>query len=826
MARKTALYCMALLAFIFMQSPRSGLAQSIIFHSPPEAFYTDEAGTVTVRIDAESQARLIEVYYQQPGEEAFQQIQMRPTRDGWEAQIPARALGETQLCYFISAFLSDQRVVTFPEYNPYNQPICVPVRPARENKADSDPIPIVVTAPDTVSPSPAPARPSSSEAEFLILSPQEGERLDPRDVLFAASWSHLDSSTIRVTLDQRDITSLSDRSTYMVTYTPKQPLSGGTHTIKISGRDRQGNSVQTQVHFQVRSEPPLQQADREPPSRFSAHIFSDVRHETISEQDETLALGGGSFRGRRGSLRYDGRVFLTSLEGYNGQPASRFHFSAGTRYIGVTGGDAYPRYNDLILWGKRVRGISGYIHLGWVNIDVVYGQTRRSVEADTISTTSTFSSNGTFARTLFAIRPSFGSGEHFQLGFSFLKVKDDTGSIEIGTAPKDNFVIGPDLRWVFDQGRLVFKASAAISMITQNIYSGSISEDDIKDIFGENTSIPVNPADFEQWLIINQSTTPIDPTKGTSTAYHAGVQLRYFRNHLRVGYRSVGSQYTSLANDWIRTDIQGLYFSDRIRLLQNKLFLTLGYENLQDNFQQQDANPAIDLKTFNYAISYFPGSNLPYLNASLRTHYRDNGITTLQVDSLFNTAPVDTTDARSRQLHRDLSVQVGYRFPALGANHTLQLSYINSEMTDEYSNTRLPGTLPQEFSSNIRMLSWSAQMISSLRTQLSFASNSNVAGMGSNFDYSMLGLSAEYGLFHEKLLTFLEYRATRTTAETGNESSYHTSRDLFRGGGIYRLSPGHTVTLDVNFYSIRNESGTEGSSSTDSIVRLRYERYF
>jgi hypothetical protein len=816
---------MALLSFIILQRPPSGLAQTVILHSPPEAFYTDKAGTVTVRIDAESQARLIEVYYQQPGEEAFQQVQMRPSRDGWKTEIPSRALSGTQICYFISAFLSDQRVVTFPEYNPYNQPICVPVRPAREDKPDSDPVPTAVTVPDTVSPSPPPTTPASSESELLILSPEEGDRLAPRDVLFAASWSHLDSSTIQVTLDQRDITSRSERSTYMLTYTPKHPLSEGTHTIRVSGQDRQGNSLENEVRFQVRSQPTLDRTDPETPSRFSAHLFSDVRHETISEQDETLVLGGGSFRGRRGSLRYDGRVFLTSLEGYNGQPASRFHFSAGTDYIGVTGGDAYPRYNDLILWGKRVRGISGYIHLGWVNIDVVYGQTRRAVEADPASSISTLSSNGTFARTLFAVRPSFGSGDHFQLGFSFVKVKDDTGSIEIGSFPKDNVVLGPDLRWIFDRGRLVFKASAAISMITQNIYSGAISEDDIKDIFGKDTSIPVNPADFEQWLIINQSTTPIDPTKGTSTAYHAGVQLRYFRNHLRVGYRSVGSQYTSLANNWIRTDIQGLYFSDRIRLLQNKLFLTLGYENLQDNFQQQDANPAIDLKTFNYAISYFPGSNLPYLNASLRTHYRDNGITTLQVDSLFNNAPV-TTDARSRQLHRDLSVQVGYRFPALGANHTLQLSYINSEMTDDYGDTRLPGTLPQEFSSNIRMLSWSAQMINSLRTQLSFASNSNVAGAGSNFDYSMLGLSAEYGLFDEKLLTFLEYRATRTTSETGTESSYDTSRDLFRGGGIYRLSPGHTVTLDVNFYSIRSESGTGEFSSTDSILRLRYEQYF
>jgi hypothetical protein len=112
-------------------------------------------------------------------------------------------------------------------------------------------------------------------------------------------------------------------------------------------------------------------------------------------------------------------------------------------------------------------------------------------------------------------------------------------------------------------------------------------------------------------LIINDSTYPINPLEGTSTAWNVSLRLNYFRNLLHVGYKSIGSQYYSLTNDWIRTDIAGFYFSDRLRLFSNKHYLTLGYENFKDNLAQEDARPSVDLQTLNYSLSWYPEQVIP-----------------------------------------------------------------------------------------------------------------------------------------------------------------------------------------------------------------------
>ena len=43
-------------------------------------------------------------------------------------------------------------------------------------------------------------------------------------------------------------------------------------------------------------------------------------------------------------------------------------------------GDAYPLFPSLFMSGKRVRGITGAVTLGYFNIDVSYGKTERKIE--------------------------------------------------------------------------------------------------------------------------------------------------------------------------------------------------------------------------------------------------------------------------------------------------------------------------------------------------------------------------------------------------------------------------------------------------------------
>ena len=107
-------------------------------------------------------------------------------------------------------------------------------------------------------------------------------------------------------------------------------------------------------------------------------------------------------------------------------------------------GDAYPRFNELVLWGKRVRGIEAYLKFGFFNLEFAHGETKRKIpgipleedsvigdnkyfipNTDSLVTSSTgIYKYGTFKQSLLAIRPSFGSGKNFQFGLSFVKAHD------------------------------------------------------------------------------------------------------------------------------------------------------------------------------------------------------------------------------------------------------------------------------------------------------------------------------------------------------------------------------------------------------------------
>ena len=180
-------------------------------------------------------------------------------------------------------------------------------------------------------------------------------------------------------------------------------------------------------------------------------------------------------------------------------------------------------------------------------------------------------------------------------------------------------------------------------------------------------------AKYENLLIINDTTVPLKPQELTSLAYDVNLEINYYRNLLRFGYKKIGSDYFSLANSWLRKDIRGFYLSDRVRLFQNKLYATLGLERYTDNYSNEGSKPSIDLNSFNVALSFYPGRGLPNITVNVCDYSRVNGITDITVDSLqFSgtvTADYDTIDIREDSRQRDINIQLGYQAKFLNANH-------------------------------------------------------------------------------------------------------------------------------------------------------------
>ena len=817
-ASNKILICLLLLA-------TAAFSQTQLIHFPVNSATEGQPVQLEVKIEGlNAQVIFVRIYYKAPEEDSYRYVDMQPDINKWIGNIPGRDVEGERLEYFLNAFLSNQQIVTFPVSNPYNQPEEIQIFPAKKSAVPSPPVQNL----DTFVPAKE-AMQSAIDSPLLVLSPEPDEYITEDQVLFAVSLSgggkETDAKSVQIFMDGKNVTRACEISTFMATFEPKK-VSEGQHWFKVVAKDIDGKPLEPiVVNFTVGSEGQKQKIR----SDFRGHVFADFRNETVYEQDNSFNMGGGDFSGQYGVLQYSGRFLVSSLEDPNYQPRDSYSFNLKTKVLGISGGDTYPRINDLILWGKRVRGLSGYIHLGFINVDAVMGETYRGIEGvgTGIGPSMVISSYGTFSQKLMAVRPSIGGGKHFQVGISIVKIQDDTSSIKYGILPKDNVIFGPDLKLAFDRGRTTLTAAGAVSLLTSDISGGALTPEDINDITGEEVNLPFNPQDFEEYFIINDSTIPIDPSKLTSMAYNVKLALRYLRNVLQIGYKSVGAQYTSLANPWIRKDIEGFYFNDRLRLLNNKLYLNFGYEDYIDNFSDYSSSPAMDLKTFNYGFSVYPGKSWPNINVSLKNHMRDNGIVNLDLTPISSSAVIDTFDNRERSLHRDLSVQLNYDVDMFDLNHSLFFNYISSDFIDDYDPTR---SYSQEFSTDMRMFTLSTRYQLPLKTTISYATNSNISGGGTSaFDYNMFALAGEYRIWRDRITTFAEYRSTTSTSTTTLSTiATEYNRSHIRFGGILHISARHTVTLDGNFLGYSSNSAVPGSNTSynDRIMRLRWEKFF
>lgn len=808
----TRKYCCFILLGVVILLALSGRAQERIIHHPPEGVRAGEDLLLTCRIEGvTSSVSLARLFYRESKEEKYKYLFLQESEQEWRALIPASDVRGQYLQYIFAFQLQDERVLSYPE------------------KIDQMmPEEIVILPPS------APAVPRSEAARekstpVQILTPEADQIFEQGAVLIAAAFlpDAVQSDSITLLLNGRDITSLAVTSDYVISYEAQQ-LAAGTHRLLLSAKDRTGGQLApVQVSFYIR-EPRRRTA---PPSRFTGRVFAEGRYEDISEQNESFAMGGAEFHGDYGSLHVRGRLFLTSLEEGHEQPRDRFSLAVEHKHFNFEAGDIYPRYNDLMMWGKRVRGFAGGVRAGRFQLETVFGQTYRAVEGQTEYNGDELiiTQYGTFAQNLFGLRPSLNFDRRVVAGLSLLKIKDEINSITYGVRPKDNLVLGPDMLLSFDKGRAELRAFAAYSMLTLDTRTGVFSKQDIQNIFSGSVNIPIDPSIFQRLLIINDSTVPLNPTELTSFAYSVNLKLNYFRNLLHFGYKSIGSDYNSLANSWLRKDIRGFYLSDRIRLLQNKLYLNLGLERYADNFSQRDQKPPLDLTTVGFALAYYPGKGLPNISLGLRNYSRINGITDPDIVEyeINGRTESDTTDTREHSLHRDINLQLGYQVRFFDAEHYFTIGYIAAIKDDRFAATRLTNDGLHEMTSNVNMLTWSSTYQIPLRTTVSVSTNKNIVGNGaSNFRYHALSLYAEYGFFNKALSTFAEFRYSQSDGMIYSGSQIDVRRNHLRAGAMVNLPARQTITFET--YIISSVGGDVSSSSDyrDAILRLRYEKLF
>lgn len=598
------------------------------------------------------------------------------------------------------------------------------------------------------------------DQQIIFLSPDEDAVLPAHDVVISASLLRADTTVVKratqVILDGVNVSQHVVIADDIIVFVPDNqglPLKPGKHRVTIALYNRQGIlHRQASTTFFVLGDAEKIETGLKP-FLYSGALYAESRFEKVNNVRTWYNRAGMRFTGSQGDWRFVANAFFTTDEKFNRQPQNRYYAGLESHWLLVGYGDNYPSFPNLILNGQRVRGLNASVRLGKFNVDMTLGKTIRAIEGALVKTipvgnleeeqrndpfaafaridSQTWGkyNYGTYARDLFAIRPSFGSGETYQIGFTWLKAKDDIGSIRYGNRPQENLVIGTDLVSRFDQNRIELTAQAAFSAFNSDISSGNFTDAYIDSVYKNEAATIKDARDIlKNFITVNDNLRPLSFKKLSTLAYDAGITFNYFSHTLKAAYTYRGSDYTSFGQTFLRKDIAGFSIMDRIRLVAQNLFITLGYERLTDNTSKTKASTT-RFTTMNAAVTFDPRADLPTMSVGYTRFANRNGLMTRGPDS------ISAVDDQTNRIY----LYVSHRFTWF-ASHLASLTFSSSQRND-YTVRDL----------DVRNLSAGITLItrydSPVQTSMGFTTSTNefpAGGMSARINYSTIFTQAQY----------------------------------------------------------------------------------
>jgi hypothetical protein len=651
-----------LFPIVFLSVAYGQVSQYVVEVKVPQA--TEKTPiAVSVELTQNVLVQRVVLLYRQFGETEYKELEMLLTGRTAVAALPGKAVIPPYVEYFIRLQLTDGSQAFFPSENPEVNPLKIAVKGV-------DP----------------------KEDEVRFLSPEQGETLAAEDLAVAISLMFtsdaVDKQRTRLYIDGADVSNEALLSDDVVLYNPKnfdKPFALGAHSVKVELYDTSGI-----IYFSKQTDFTLSTAiaieEVKSSLQYMGNAQVELRNEKIDITNTTYTRGDVRLNGTYKFLGFGLDLHVTNEETPERQPQNRFLATLqAADYAKVQIGDAYPMFPSLFISGKRVRGVTGAVTLGFFNIDVSYGKTERAIEGVEKGLTAYHDSSaaaqdnrdkkyvrtdtavwympyerGTFGRDFIAIRPSFGSGENFQLGFTYIKAKDDTNSIVYGNYPTENFVAGTDLLFAFDNQKIKWTTQVAFSMENTNISGGNYEDADFRayklagaKTYDDSVKGLKDAQDLidlakmgKPFIIVNPNLSPIDPMAGfPSLAFESELTLNYFNNYIRAMVFRRGKNFKSYGNEYVQTDIAGINLSDRVRLFDNRLMTSVSYETKWNNLANENSKPVTTFNTFNGSATIYPGLKLPTLTLGYGFNTRKNPIE-LHLDT--RVAGVDTTFPSSR----------------------------------------------------------------------------------------------------------------------------------------------------------------------------------
>ncbi len=805
----TLFRCVFVAMVFFVASPAYGQITPIVARVDAREALQNQALPVGVVLNQSTGVSRVVLAYREFGQSEYRELEMLLAGRSATVTVPAEYVTPPFLEYYVRVEKDDGSFETYPLQNPQGNPLKFAVR-------ETDP----------------------KDLEVRVLSPERGETVAIEDLAVVVSLYYaspaVDRAATKLFIDGIDVTGMTIFSDDLLLFSPQnlaQPLALGTHFLRVELFDTTGAAYHAIVEpFNVSTTAAIE----EERTRLMANAQGqlELRNENVSENKTTYARGTIRATGGYGDLGFGGNLHLDNQDKPSRQPLNRFLLYGQTDWIRLMLGDAFPVFPNTIVSGKRVRGISGNLTLGFFNLDVAYGQTYRKVEGslDSLVTldstaaaarppntklvsdsTYAFFSSGTHSQNMLVVRPSFGSRENFQFGLTYLHAKDDVGSINYGTFPEENLVVGSDLFLGFDDQRFKWETQASVTVTNTDITNGSFSQEDYDSLKKQDKETGEDlerlGKQISRFFTVNENVFPTNPfgTDLPGLTLESILTLNYFNNYLQGYYFKRGSAYRSFGNDFIQADFEGFLVSDRVRLFENRVYLSLSYESKHDNTANNKA-ATTQYRNLNASVTVSP-INLPAFTLGYGNFGRESDLNIFSPDSSKASKSAD-------ELTNRYFVGASYDFDFL-ARQSLTLNVSISDRKD--------ATIYKRDQTNMyATANLTTRFIMPLQTVIGFSVNRNEntlqsfgsAGQDSslikdNFDYTTLFFSAQYRLLNDDLRLVANILPSIGDIQNVN----------IQIGADYAVFDRHSVELYFNYVKNKN-------IADDTIASLIYRFAF
>ena len=343
-----------------------------------------------------------------------------------------------------------------------------------------------------------------------------------------------------------------------------------------------------------------------------------------------------------------------------------------------------------------------------------------------------------------------------------------------GAGPKDNIVLGTDLGIYLDNKRILLEGELAFSLTNNNIWGGPLTLAAMDTLIDDSLDNKISsfdlsglpdPADYTHILIINSNLTPLIPIdinafgdsstvsiddavlSMPSLAYRGRAVVNYFGNYLAMEYSQVGPEFNSLANPYLVTNKREFSFSDKLKLLQNRLMITAGYKHQDDDILTTVENVESQ-NTLSLGVNALPGPGLPTVNFTYRSIDRDNGI-----DEIVQLTDTTFSDNRENTHTDNLMLNVSHRFELLWS-HSMNGTFVMVGKKDQFAD-RDETYVDPGISTRVFNITLSTRYRVPLKTTINMNTNSSELSIGpgerGKQDFLTGSLDAEYSFLDNKI---------------------------------------------------------------------------